>query len=110
MLVWAKNRICMDGQVCHALCFCYLSQREFDENEVDPYQGQQDKRPEPEAMDLPEELDLDQGDKDGEDNDDGDEGEGEGEACCLNYSFTNTVEKHACFIISDVLCDAQFWL
>lgn len=100
----------MDGQVCHALCFCYLSQREFDENEVDPYQGQQDKRPEPEAMDLPEELDLDQGDKDGEDNDDGDEGEGEGEACCLNYSFTNTVEKHACFIISDVLCDAQFWL
>ncbi|XP_042084236.1 midasin isoform X2 [Haplochromis burtoni] len=54
-------------------------EREFDENEVDPYHGQQDKRPEPEAMDLPEELDLDQGDKDGDDNDDGDEGEGEEE-------------------------------
>uniref|UniRef100_A0A3Q4MRM4 Midasin n=1 Tax=Neolamprologus brichardi TaxID=32507 RepID=A0A3Q4MRM4_NEOBR len=80
-------------------------EREFDENEVDPYHGQQDKRPEPEAMDLPEELDLDQGDKDGDDNDDGDEGEGE--TCCLNYSFTNTVEKHSFIIISDVLCGLE---
>ncbi|KAM9840331.1 midasin [Aulostomus maculatus] len=35
-------------------------EREFDENEVDPYHGQQDKRPEPETMDLPEDLNLDQ--------------------------------------------------
>lgn len=27
---------------------------------MDPYHGQQDTRPEPEAMDLPEELNLDQ--------------------------------------------------
>ncbi|KAM6992726.1 LOW QUALITY PROTEIN: midasin [Tautogolabrus adspersus] len=48
-------------------------QREFDENEVDPYHGQQDKKPEPEAMDLPEDLNLDQ------DEEAGDDGEGEGE-------------------------------
>ncbi|KAM6905784.1 midasin isoform 2-T2 [Lycodopsis pacificus] len=48
-------------------------EREFDEDEVDPYHGQQDKRPEPEAMDLPDDLNLDQEDEAGE------EGEGEGE-------------------------------
>uniref|UniRef100_A0A8C4E8F0 Midasin n=1 Tax=Dicentrarchus labrax TaxID=13489 RepID=A0A8C4E8F0_DICLA len=48
-------------------------EREFDENEVDPYHGQQDKRPEPEAMDLPEDLNLDQ------DDEAGDDGEGEGD-------------------------------
>ncbi|XP_071334594.1 midasin isoform X2 [Trachinotus anak] len=48
-------------------------EREFDENEVDPYHGQQDKRPEPEAMDLPEDLNLDQDEEAGED------GEGEGD-------------------------------
>lgn len=47
-------------------------QREFDDNEVDPYHGQQDKRPEPEAMDLPEDLNLDQKDV-GENDGDGDE-------------------------------------
>ncbi|XP_068197957.1 midasin isoform X4 [Antennarius striatus] len=43
-------------------------EREFDENEVDPYHGQQDQKPEPEAMDLPEDLHLDQDDpgEDGE--------------------------------------------
>ncbi|XP_058470371.1 midasin [Solea solea] len=51
-------------------------EREFDENEVDPYHGQQDKRPEPEAMDLPDDLNLDQEDEAG---DDGDDGEGEGD-------------------------------
>ncbi|XP_031717306.1 midasin isoform X2 [Anarrhichthys ocellatus] len=48
-------------------------EREFDEDEVDPYHGQQDKRPEPEAMDLPEDLNLDQ------EEEAGDEGEGEGD-------------------------------
>uniref|UniRef100_A0A8D3BW26 Midasin n=1 Tax=Scophthalmus maximus TaxID=52904 RepID=A0A8D3BW26_SCOMX len=46
---------------------------EFDENEVDPYHGKQDKRPDPEAMDLPEDLNLDQ------DDEPGDDGEGEEE-------------------------------
>ncbi|XP_030578137.1 midasin [Archocentrus centrarchus] len=50
-------------------------EREFDENEVDPFHGQQDKRPEPEAMDLPEDLNLDQGDTVGDDEED--EGEEE---------------------------------
>uniref|UniRef100_A0AAQ6AJN3 Midasin n=1 Tax=Amphiprion ocellaris TaxID=80972 RepID=A0AAQ6AJN3_AMPOC len=57
-------------------CLIYalaVSQREFDENEVDPYHGQQDKRPEPEAMDLPEDLNLDK------DDEAGDDGEGEEE-------------------------------
>lgn len=57
------------------ICALALLQREFDEDEVDPYHGQQDKRPEPEAMDLPEDLNLDQNDEAGDD------GEGEGETC-----------------------------
>ena len=54
-----------------------ISQREFDENEVDPYHGQQGTRPEPEAMDLPEDLNLDQDDEAGDDG----EGECDGETC-----------------------------
>lgn len=59
--------------------YCSLSgsQREFDEDEVDPYHGQQDKRPEPEAMDLPEDLNLDQQDEAGDDGD----GQGDGKTC-----------------------------
>ncbi|KAM9551495.1 midasin-like isoform 2-T2 [Salvelinus alpinus] len=49
-------------------------EREFDENEVDPYHGKQEKKPDPEAMDLPDELNLDQ-----EEEQAGDEGDGEGE-------------------------------
>uniref|UniRef100_A0A7N8XVL1 Midasin n=1 Tax=Mastacembelus armatus TaxID=205130 RepID=A0A7N8XVL1_9TELE len=71
----------MDQHSTDVLLFSYLclacslafSQREFDENEVDPYHGKQDKRHEPEAMDLPEDLNLDQ------DEDDGDDGKGEEE-------------------------------
>uniref|UniRef100_A0A674E0K9 Midasin n=1 Tax=Salmo trutta TaxID=8032 RepID=A0A674E0K9_SALTR len=51
-----------------------MDQREFDENEVDPYHGKQEKKPDPEAMDLPDELNLDQ-----EEEQVGDEEEGEGE-------------------------------
>ncbi|KAM3861280.1 midasin [Diretmus argenteus] len=51
-------------------------EREFDENEVDPYHGKQDKRPDPEAMDLPEDLNLDQDDQD-QAGDEEEEGEGE---------------------------------
>lgn len=60
------------------ICAPSVTQREFDENEVDPYHGQQDKRPEPEAMDLPEDLNLDKDDEAGHD----EEGEGDGEICC----------------------------
>ncbi|XP_030636974.1 midasin [Chanos chanos] len=50
-----------------------MDEREFDENEVDPYHGQQDKRADPQAMELPEELNLDQDEEGGEGEDEGDE-------------------------------------
>ncbi|XP_054617732.1 midasin isoform X2 [Dunckerocampus dactyliophorus] len=50
-------------------------EREFDENEVDPYHGQQDKRPEAEALDLPEDLNLDRDDETGDKGDDDDDGD-----------------------------------
>lgn len=67
----------MSNSFLSALSDLCVFQREFDENEVDPYHGQQDKRPEPEAMDLPEDLNLDQDDEAGDDG----EGEGNGESC-----------------------------
>lgn len=57
-----------------------ILQREFDENEVDPYHGQQDKRPEPEAMDLPDDLNLDQEEQQEEEEEAGDDGEGKGQS------------------------------
>ncbi|XP_028903180.1 midasin isoform X2 [Ornithorhynchus anatinus] len=51
-----------------------MDEREYDENETDPYQGNQEKQPEPEPLDLPDDLTLDHGDKD-EDEGDGEEGE-----------------------------------
>ncbi|XP_043542624.1 midasin isoform X1 [Chiloscyllium plagiosum] len=45
-----------------------LDEREYDENEVDPYQGNQDKQLEAEALDLPEDLNLES--QDGEKSDD----------------------------------------
>nr|XP_015209182.1 PREDICTED: midasin [Lepisosteus oculatus] len=52
-----------------------LDEREYDENEVDPYHGQQDKQPDTEAMNLPEELNLDQeeDEKPGEEQEQGEE-------------------------------------
>lgn len=50
---------------------------------MDPYHGQQDTRPEPEAMDLPEELNLDQE----EAHDDGpDEDRGKYAQCDQNWA------------------------
>lgn len=48
---------------------------------MDPYHGQQDKRPEPEAMDLPDDLNLDQGEQEEEEREEeaGDDGEGKGQ-------------------------------
>ncbi|KAL4649045.1 midasin isoform X1 [Arapaima gigas] len=37
-----------------------IDEREFDENEVDPYHGKQEKKPDTEAMDLPEDVNLDE--------------------------------------------------
>ncbi|XP_053499982.1 midasin [Ictalurus furcatus] len=53
-----------------------VDEREFDENEADPYHGKQEQKAEAEAMDLPEELNLDQDEQAGQD----EEGEGEDEA------------------------------
>ncbi|KAL2081973.1 hypothetical protein ACEWY4_021791 [Coilia grayii] len=48
-------------------------EREFDENEVDPYHGKQNKNNDPEAMDLPEELKLDDQEQGGEEDGEGNE-------------------------------------
>ncbi|XP_040839706.1 midasin isoform X2 [Ochotona curzoniae] len=40
-----------------------IDEREYDENEVDPYHGKEEKLPEPEALDLPDDLNLDSEDK-----------------------------------------------
>uniref|UniRef100_A0A8C3JPS0 Midasin n=1 Tax=Calidris pygmaea TaxID=425635 RepID=A0A8C3JPS0_9CHAR len=45
-----------------------IDEREYDENEVDPYHGQQEKQPEVEPLDLPDNLNLENDEKsDGED-------------------------------------------
>uniref|UniRef100_A0A803SWY9 Midasin n=1 Tax=Anolis carolinensis TaxID=28377 RepID=A0A803SWY9_ANOCA len=49
------------------LSFTY--QREYDENEIDPYHGKQEKQPEAEALELPPDLNLENGEKDDEDKD-----------------------------------------
>lgn len=51
-------------------------QREYDENEVDPYHGSQEMLPEPEALDLPDDLNLDSEDKNGDEDTDHEGGEG----------------------------------
>uniref|UniRef100_A0A8D2KWR3 Midasin n=1 Tax=Varanus komodoensis TaxID=61221 RepID=A0A8D2KWR3_VARKO len=47
--------------------FLLFLQNEYDENEVDPYHGKQEKQPEAEAFELPEDLNLENGQKDDED-------------------------------------------
>ena len=47
--------------VTMSLC---LLQREYDENEIDPHYGDNKKEEEPEAMDLPDDLNLDGNDED----------------------------------------------
>lgn len=54
----------------------FTVQREYDENEVDPYHGNQETLPEPEALDLPDDLNLDSEDKNGDEDTDHEEGEG----------------------------------
>ena len=56
----------------HGMCL----QREYDENEVDPHHGENQKQEEPEAMDLPDDLNLDQEeDEEGKDDADGKTGD-----------------------------------
>ena len=53
---------------------------------MDPFHGKQDKKPEPEAMELPEELNLDQQDpQDGEEDEEGD-GEEDEQAFLLSIA------------------------
>uniref|UniRef100_A0A8C6R246 Midasin n=1 Tax=Nannospalax galili TaxID=1026970 RepID=A0A8C6R246_NANGA len=54
-----------------------IDEREYDENEVDPYHGNQEKLPEPEALDLPDDLKLDSEDKNAGEDTDNEEGEEE---------------------------------
>uniref|UniRef100_A0A8C8S1Z5 Midasin n=1 Tax=Pelusios castaneus TaxID=367368 RepID=A0A8C8S1Z5_9SAUR len=49
-----------------------IDEREYDENEVDPYHGKQEKQPEAEALDLPDDLNLENEERNDEDT----EGEG----------------------------------
>ncbi|XP_036622954.1 midasin [Trichosurus vulpecula] len=51
-----------------------IDEREYDESEVDPYHGNQEKQPEPEPLDLPDDLNLDGGEKSDEE-DKAEEGE-----------------------------------
>ncbi|NWW44539.1 MDN1 protein, partial [Pedionomus torquatus] len=50
-----------------------IDEREYDENEVDPYHGQQEKQPEVEPLDLPDNLNLENNEK--SDEEEGDEEE-----------------------------------
>ncbi|XP_074846986.1 midasin isoform X2 [Carettochelys insculpta] len=50
-----------------------IDEREYDENEVDPYHGKQEELPEPEALDLPDDLNLENGEKSDEDKDEEEE-------------------------------------
>ncbi|KAM4771043.1 midasin [Rhinophrynus dorsalis] len=52
-----------------------IDEREYDENEVDPFHGKQDMQEEPEALDLPDDLNL----ENEEDKNSGDEKEEDGE-------------------------------
>uniref|UniRef100_A0A8C0HJP3 Midasin n=1 Tax=Chelonoidis abingdonii TaxID=106734 RepID=A0A8C0HJP3_CHEAB len=45
-----------------------IDEREYDDNEVDPYHGKQEKQPEAEALDLPDDLNLENEERSDEDN------------------------------------------
>uniref|UniRef100_A0A3Q2XAQ5 Midasin AAA ATPase 1 n=1 Tax=Hippocampus comes TaxID=109280 RepID=A0A3Q2XAQ5_HIPCM len=80
-------------------------EREFDENEVDPYHGQQDKNPEPEAIDLPEDLNLDQDDE----MEDNGQDEGDGESCTLmkNTSAHPSIHYLNHFILFEAIVEGD---
>ncbi|XP_073934254.1 midasin isoform X1 [Castor canadensis] len=68
---------CDDGRQDQDKINEQIDEREYDENEVDPYHGNQEKMPEPEALDLPDDLNLDSEDKNGGEDTDNEEGEEE---------------------------------
>ncbi|XP_075410883.1 midasin isoform X2 [Tenrec ecaudatus] len=51
-----------------------VDERDYDENEVDPYHGTQEQLPEPEALDLPDDLQLDSEDQPGDEDTDSEGG------------------------------------
>ncbi|XP_061845412.1 midasin [Colius striatus] len=50
-----------------------IDESEYDENEVDPYHGQQEKQPEVEPLDLPDNMNLENDEKSDEEEEDGEE-------------------------------------
>ncbi|XP_010150908.1 PREDICTED: midasin, partial [Eurypyga helias] len=50
-----------------------IDEREYDDNEVDPYHGQQEKQPEVEPLDLPDNLNLESNEKSDEEEEDEEE-------------------------------------
>ncbi|XP_009987622.1 PREDICTED: midasin-like, partial [Tauraco erythrolophus] len=50
-----------------------IDEREYDENEIDPYHGQQEKQPEVEPLDLPDNLNLENDEKSDEEEEDEEE-------------------------------------
>ncbi|XP_010137971.1 PREDICTED: midasin-like, partial [Buceros rhinoceros silvestris] len=50
-----------------------IDEREYDENEIDPYHGQQEKQPEVEPLDLPDDLNLENDGKSDEEEEDEEE-------------------------------------
>ncbi|XP_066850638.1 midasin isoform X2 [Anser cygnoides] len=52
-----------------------IDAREYDENEVDPYHGQQEKQPEVEPLDLPDDLNLENDEKSDDEEKEGEEEE-----------------------------------
>lgn len=46
-----------------------MKEPEFDDEQIDPYHGNQPELPEPEPMDLPDDLQLDEGDANEENQD-----------------------------------------
>lgn len=79
-----KSQLCLEliRCECFSKVYFYFSwslscpKREYDENEVDPYHGNEEKLPEPEALDLPDDLNLDSEDKEGDGDSDREDGEG----------------------------------
>lgn len=72
------SHLCLFPHSLYTPCFfpILFLQREYDENEVDPYHGQQEKQPEVEPLDLPDNLNLEDDEKS--------DGEKEGEGIAEN--------------------------
>lgn len=78
-----------------------IPKREYDENEVDPYHGNQEQLQEPEALNLPDNLNLDSEDQNVGEDTDNEEGEGKssrtpecwGQFICIVWLAQSQFEK-----------------